>query len=141
MGSLYLDCRDATNDHPAYERHTFRVVNQNDPETTEQRFSKNYEQKSLPYKEHKDPDGWGWGKFISHKKLNDVREGLIKDDTIKMELDLIVYDSNGKVETRELDPYAKERQIEVPDCTLSADFGKLFSSEEFSDITFIVGKT
>jgi speckle-type POZ protein len=136
--SLYLDCRDATNDHPAYERHVFRIVNQNDPETSDKPPTP-YEQKSLPYKEHKDPDGWGWGKFIAHKKLNDPKEGLKKDDTIMMELDLTVYDSNGDHETTELDPYAKARQIEVPTPSLAADFGHLFSSEEFSDIAFLVG--
>ena len=58
--SFYLDCRDATDEHPAHERHTFRVVNQLNP-------SKHWEQHSLPYKEHRDPDGWGWGKFLSHE--------------------------------------------------------------------------
>ena len=135
--SLYLDCRDATNDHPAYERHV-RIVNQNDSEKSG-KPPKPYEQKSLADKEHKDPDGWGWGKFISHKKLNDAREGLLKDDTIIMELDLTVYDANGEHETTELDPYAKARQIDVPKPSLAADFGHLFSSEEFSDIAFLVG--
>ena len=90
--SLYLDCRDATEEHAAYERHTFRIVNHKDP-------TKHYEQKSLPYKTHKDPDGWGWGKFISHKDLDDKKRGYKtgeSDDTIVLELDLTVYDQEGK---------------------------------------------
>jgi hypothetical protein len=94
--SLYLDCRDATEKHKACECHTFRIVNHMDP-------TKHYEQKSLPYKTHTDPDGWGWGKFIPHKDLDDKKCGYKtgeSDDTIVLELDLTVYDqAAGQHET------------------------------------------
>ena len=68
-------------EHPAHERHTFRVVNQLNP-------SKHWEQHSLPYKEHRDPDGWGWGKFLSHEYLKEESQGYRINDTIIFELEL-----------------------------------------------------
>ena len=130
--SLYLDCRDATEEHPAFEKHVFRIVNQHDSK-------KNYEQKSLPFKEHKDPDGWGWGKFITHKDLDDTKKGLKKDDTILLELDLTVYDQNFQHREENMDPNRKTQTVAVPTCTLSNNFGELFSNEDFADITFVVG--
>ncbi len=136
--SLYLDCRDATEDHPAYECHTFRILNHHDRK-------KDYKQKSLPYKEHKDPDGWGWGKFISHSILMEKKPGIKSDyltgdndDTIILELDLTVYDQNGEHETTDVDPNRKVGNIDVPASTLADDFGHLFEEETFADITFIV---
>ena len=136
--SLYLDCRDASEEHPAFERHTFRIVNQKNDDEGEP-----YEQKSLPYKEHKDPDGWGWGKFISHEKLDDTKNGHIKDDTIVLELDLTVYDQNNDHEITDVDvdPNRKMRIVEVPQSTLAVDFGELYANEDFADITFVVGGT
>ena len=118
--SLYLDCRDATEEHPAFEKHVFRIVNQHDSK-------KNYEQKSLPFKEHKDPDGWGWGKFITHKDLDDTKKGLKKDDTILLELDLTVYDQNFQHREENMDPNRKTQTVAVPTCTLSNNFGELWT--------------
>lgn len=134
--SLYLDCRDATEEHPAFERHTFRIVNHFDS-------TKHYEQKSLPYKEHKDPDGWGWGKFISHENLDKPEKGYVKEDTVRLELDLTVYDQNSdhQITDVDVDPNRKMRTVEVPPSTLADDFGELFSNEDFADITFVVGGT
>jgi speckle-type POZ protein len=134
--SLYLDCRDATEEHPAFERHTFRIINQFNS-------TNHYEQKSLPYKEHKDPDGWGWGKFISHENLDKPEKGYVREDTVRLELDLTVYDQNSdhQITDVDVDPNRKMRTVEVPPSTLADDFGELFSNEDFADITFVVGGT
>ena len=52
--SFYLDCRDASDEHPAHERHTFRVVNQLNP-------SKHWEQHSLPLQGAPRPRRMGLG--------------------------------------------------------------------------------
>jgi speckle-type POZ protein len=132
--SFYLDCRDATDEHPAHERHTFRVVNQLNP-------SKHWEQHSLPYKEHRDPDGWGWGKFLSHEYLKEEAQGYRINDTIIFELELYVYGEKKNIVTRELSrrEVPKKLVVDVPNSTLSFDMNKLFNEDKFSDIVFLVG--
>ena len=132
--SFYLDCRDATDEHPAHERHTFRVVNQLNP-------SKHWEQHSLPYKEHRDPDGWGWGKFLSHEYLKEESQGYRINDTIIFELELYVYGEKKNIVTRELGrrEVPKTLVVDVPSSTLSVDMNRLFNDEKFSDIMFSVG--
>ena len=131
--SFYLDCRDATEEHPAYERHTFRVVNQLDP-------NNHWEQHSLPYKEHKDPDGWGWGKFLSHAQLKKEETGFRVQDTVIIELELYVYGEKKNTTVKALK--AKNENVEevvpVPDSTLSSDLCELFNSSNFSDVAFLV---
>ena len=132
--SFYLDCRDASDEHPAHERHTFRVVNQLNP-------SKHWEQHSLPYKEHRDPDGWGWGKFLSHDYLKDEAQGYRVNDTIIFELELYVYGEKKNIVTRKLGrkELPKQLVVEVPDSTLSLDMDRLFNDDKFSDVKFLVG--
>ena len=131
--SFYLDCRDATDEHPAYERHTFRVVNQLDR-------TKSWEQHSLPYKEHKDPDGWGWGKFLSHQNLRDEKSGFRVNDTVIIELELYVYGDKKNTTVKALKETVEhfESVVEVPASTLAEDLCELFNTSNFSDVVFVV---
>ena len=126
--SLYLDCRDATSSHPAYEKHVFRVVNQRDSEN-------NYEQHSLPYKENKDPDGWGWGKFIAHSLKDDNDPGFIVNDTLKLELELTVYGSDP--ETVEIPFEGEVENVVVPPDSLAYDMNSILDSGRYSNVVFI----
>ena len=111
--SLYLDCRDATPEHPAIERHIFRIIHPSSDRT------KDFEQKSLPRKVHTDPDGWGWGKFVSHAKLRD--EGFLSPEngTLTLELELTLEDAQDQIDAwfddkneNELD--ARQELVQMP---------------------------
>ena len=124
--SLYLDCLDATEDNPAREKHTFRLLNHVSDE-------RHFEQKSLPLKTHADRDGWGWGKFIAHTVLQNGE--FIKNNSITIEMDLTVY---SPFDLPVIDVSKNPFTINVTASTFIPEFSTLFENEDFTDITIVV---
>mmetsp|Transcript_17698 Transcript_17698/g.31218 ORF Transcript_17698/g.31218 Transcript_17698/m.31218 type:complete len:406 (+) Transcript_17698:294-1511(+) len=69
---------------------------------------------------------WGWSKFIKRSKVLDPEEGFLVNDTLVLEVTLVVV---GQKEVL-------RRDTPDPINTLSLDLQKLQQSEEFADVVF-----
>jgi len=76
---------------------------------------------------------WGFKKFIRRDFLLDEANGLLPDDklTIFCEVSVVADSVNISGQSNAI-------QFKVPECRLSEDFGALFESQRFSDVTLAV---
>jgi speckle-type POZ protein len=73
---------------------------------------------------------WGFKKFIRRDFLLDEGNGLLPDDKLTLFCEVSVVADSVNISGQ-----SNSVQFKVPECRISDDFGALFDSSQFADIT------